>query len=52
MFNNIALGPDGHTNHNLSVMRDKKRKGALVNDLKIVSGISFHADPALGLSGS
>ncbi|MBE1291339.1 MAG: hypothetical protein GJ677_02505 [Rhodobacteraceae bacterium] len=52
MFNNIALGPDGHTNHNLSVLRGKKRKGALANDMKIISGISFHADPALGLSGS
>lgn len=51
MFNSIALGPDGQTNHTLDVLRGKVRKGTLSDRVKFLPGVSLHADPALQLTG-
>lgn len=52
MTDNLALGPDGHANHTLTVLRNDSRDGSLSSDLDILPGFSIHADPALELSGN
>lgn len=52
MTDSITPGGDGQANHVLAVLREDTREGALASDVDFLPGLSFHADPALGLSGS
>ena len=51
MTDSIALGPDGHTNHVLSLMRNAKSEGELKADMAIIPGFELHVDPALQMQG-
>lgn len=51
MTDNITLGPDGQTNHTLAVLRDRRAKGNLAQNVTFLPGLELHADPAMKLRG-
>lgn len=52
MTDSITPGADGQANHALAILREDNREGPLAPDIDFLPGVSLHADPALGLSGS
>lgn len=52
MIKNLIPGPDGQTNFALAVLRKRRASGALRNEIKLVPGVTFSADPKLALQGT
>lgn len=52
MIKNLIPSPDGQTNFALAVLRKRKASGPLKNEIKLVPGVTFLADPALALQGA